>query len=226
LASTHAADRRVQLTRLGHSCVLIEAFPAGAPGHRLLLDPGNLTPPLTGLGGIDSILITHAHPDHADPAQIARIREAGATPVYGPADAVAMMADAGLDGGTVVGPGTLDLGPLRIGVSAVRHETICPGIQLPDSLAFDIDSLIFAPGDSFAPPPCPADLLLAPAGAPWMKLAETIEYIREVRPPRVIPVHDAGLAPAHQTLHRNLIVKFAPEGTAVHTPSIGETIQL
>jgi L-ascorbate metabolism protein UlaG (beta-lactamase superfamily) len=153
MTSIHAADRRAQIAPLGHSCVLIEVSRANAPDYRLLLDPGNLTPPLTGLEGIDAILITHAHSDHLDPAQISAVREVGDTPLYGPADAITLLKDAGLEGGNILEPGTVDLGPLRIEVSALEHEVIYPGIPLPDNLAFDIDGLVFAPGDSFAAPP-------------------------------------------------------------------------
>jgi hypothetical protein len=59
-----------------------------------------------------------------------------------------------------------------------------------------------------------------------MKLAETIDYIREVHPRRVVPVHDGGLSPAHRTMHRTLMAKFAPEGTDVHLLDIRESIQL
>jgi L-ascorbate metabolism protein UlaG (beta-lactamase superfamily) len=224
--TSDSAGRRAQLTPLGHSCVLIEILGAEAPGYRLVLDPGNLTPPLTGLGHIDAILITHAHPDHIDPAQISAIREAGDTTVYGPADAIAILRDAGFQDGNVLEPGTFGLGPLHIGVWALQHEVIYPGVPLPGNLGFDIDRFVFAPGDSFAAPPHPVNLLLAPVGAPWMKLAETIDYMREVCPRRVVPVHDGGLGPPHRVMHRNLMVKFAPPGTDVHILDIGESVQL
>ena len=85
---------------------------------------------------------------------------------------------------------------------------------------------VFAPGDAFAVPDFAVEVLLAPTGAPWMKLSETIDYVAAVAPRTVIPVHDGGLAPAHREMHRALMGKFAPEGTTVHPLAIGEAFDL
>ena len=38
------------------------------------------------------------------------------------------------------------------------------------------------------------DVLLAPVSAPWLKLAEALDFVRAVRPERALPVHDAMLS--------------------------------
>ena len=55
----------MRITHLGHSAVLVETDDA-----RVLIDPGNFSDSWHGLTDLDAILITHNHPDHADPEQL------------------------------------------------------------------------------------------------------------------------------------------------------------
>jgi glyoxylase-like metal-dependent hydrolase (beta-lactamase superfamily II) len=66
----------------GPACFLVEAA-----GMRLLLDCGagpdeGMRPDLSGLGPIDAILLSHAHPDHVDALPEAADRWFGPVPVY------------------------------------------------------------------------------------------------------------------------------------------------
>lgn len=67
-------------------------------------------------------------------------------------------------------------------------------------------------------------MLLAPLAGPWMKLSEGIDFLRAVSPAVAVPVHDAGLAPAHRSLHRGLFSSFALEGTVVRPLDPGESL--
>src|SRR3954447_13045106 len=55
----------MRLTHLGHACLLVEAA-----GSRLLIDPGSYTDDFTGITGLDAVLLSHQHADHADPARL------------------------------------------------------------------------------------------------------------------------------------------------------------
>lgn len=214
------------LTAHGHSCVALDFGEDGAEPFRLLIDPGNLTPSLEGVRA-DAVLITHAHPDHVDPGQLQALRRSGHVPVYGSSAVAKLLADRGIvDDVKVIGAGELEVGGVRIQVTSTAHEVIYPGVPLPENLAFDIAGSVFVPGDSFALPSNPVDVLLVPTGAPWMKLSETIDYLKQVSPRRIVPVHDGGLGPAHRNMHRTLMTKFAPEGTEVYPLEVGESLEL
>jgi L-ascorbate metabolism protein UlaG (beta-lactamase superfamily) len=76
------------------------------------------------------------------------------------------------------------------------HELVHPDVPRVANVAYLVDGLILHPGDSFTLPPAATsvDVLLAPVGGPWLKLAEVIDYARAVRPRLVVPIHDALLS--------------------------------
>ena len=82
--------------------------------------------------------------------------------------------------------------------------------------AYQVGDLLFHPGDSFTTPPGPVRILLLPVGGPWMKVSESVDYLRAVAPEIAIPIHQAGLADIHQQLHYQLFRGLAPSGTTVH----------
>ena len=56
----------MRITKFGHSCIRIEH-----DGHTLVVDPGGFTQP-EAVDGADAVLVTHEHPDHYEPAHLAR----------------------------------------------------------------------------------------------------------------------------------------------------------
>ena len=68
----------MQITRFGHSCLLVETGRAS-----ILIDPGEYSDGWTDLDGLDAVLITHRHPDHVDPARFPQfIAEHPGLPVH------------------------------------------------------------------------------------------------------------------------------------------------
>ena len=61
----------MKITQLGHSAVLVETSEV-----RLLIDPGNFSDAWHGLTDLDAILVTHLHPDHADPEHLPALVQA------------------------------------------------------------------------------------------------------------------------------------------------------
>ena len=61
----------MELTHFGHSCLLADFGVA-----RVLFDPGNFSHGFEGITDLTAILITHQHPDHADPQRLPALVEA------------------------------------------------------------------------------------------------------------------------------------------------------
>jgi len=73
------------------------------------------------------------------------------------------------------------------------------------------DGALLHPGDSLYVPEEPVDVLALPAGAPWMKISETIDYLRAVAPRVAVPIHQAVLAKPE--MQYNLLRGLKPERT-------------
>ncbi len=197
----------VRLTHYGHACVLAEL----PDGTRILFDPGTYSAGFEDLAGLNAILITHEHPDHHDTErarQLARVN---------PGVRVVTIADA---------EDSVTAGGAVVRVQPGEHAVIHPALPNVANNAYQVGDLIFHPGDSFALPAGPVRILLLPTGGPWMKLAESADYLRAVAPEIAIPIHQAGLADVHQQLHYQIFRGLAPSGTTVHVLDQGTAADL
>jgi L-ascorbate metabolism protein UlaG (beta-lactamase superfamily) len=112
---------------------------------------------------------------------------------------------------TVAVPGDkLTISGVEIAVTGSGEHADLPG---SDNNGYLIDGLVLHPGDALDPPRTDVDVLLVPAAGPWTKIGEGIDYVRTLAPRVVIPIHQGGLAPAHQHMHHQLLRNLAPDGT-------------
>jgi hypothetical protein len=58
------------------------------------------------------------------------------------------------------------------------------------NVGFVVGGEVFHPGDAFTVPGTPVGTLLLPVHAPWSKVAEIIDYVREVGADQAYAVHD------------------------------------
>jgi L-ascorbate metabolism protein UlaG (beta-lactamase superfamily) len=187
---------KVGLTHYGHACVLAEL----PDGTRILFDPGTYSAGFEDLTGLDAVLITHDHPDHHDTERRARLGQAN------PGARVVTVADAG---------DSVTAGGADVQVTRGEHAVIHPDLPNVDNNAYQVGDLLLHPGDSFTRPAGPVRILLLPVGGPWMKLAESVDYLRAVAPEIAVPIHQAGLADVHRQLHYQVLRGLAPSGTTV-----------
>jgi len=210
----------MDLTHYGHACVLTE-LPIGERTLRLLFDPGTYSRDFEGLRDLDLILITHAHPDHIDVDRLlALLAENPSAQLVLGADsntALADRAEAVRDRIHLVSPGDkLALG--GVGIEVVGGEHACIHSALPTSAnnGYIINGgSLLHPGDAFDELAGPIDVLLLPIGGPWMKIGESIDYLRALAPRIAVPIHQAGLAEIHQNMHIGLLRNLAPTGTDI-----------
>ncbi|NKE61403.1 MBL fold metallo-hydrolase [Lentzea sp. PSKA42] len=199
----------MRLTHYGHACVLLEL------PQRVLIDPGGYSIGFEHLTGLDLVLITHSHADHLDVDRLRYLLESSpqATVVHSPGAAHVL---AGMNT-TVAEPGD-ELSIAGVGITVTGsgvHACIHPDLAVSDNNGYLLNGAVLHPGDALDPVDGPVDVLLVPAGGPWMKIREGIDYLRAVSPRVAVPIHQAGLAPVHQRLHQQLLANLAPRGTKV-----------
>jgi L-ascorbate metabolism protein UlaG (beta-lactamase superfamily) len=195
----------MRLTKFEHSGLLLEQ-----DGRKLFLDPGNFTSPLTDTANAVAVVITHEHPDHWTPEQLNRVLDLSPeAKIFAPEGVAKAASDFEI---TVVRPGdTVDAGPFTLRFFGGRHAVIHETIPVVDNVGVLVNDQVYYAGDSFfVPEEVEVDVLAAPAGAPWMKISETMDYVLAVKPKRAFPIHEMVLSRAGKDM-ANGRLKWATE---------------
>ncbi|MFE7189779.1 MBL fold metallo-hydrolase [Kitasatospora sp. NPDC057541] len=212
----------MRITKFGHACVRLEH-----EGTTVVVDPGMFTDP-AALVGADAVLITHEHADHFEEARLRAALEADpALRVWTNPDVARQLEGVGRRVTAVGEDDAFDLGGIGVSVHGEWHAVIHPDIPRVRNVGFLLDGRLFHPGDALTLPPQPVDTLLLPIAAPWTKVGELIDYVREAGPRQAVPVHDAVLSPAGVAVHTRLVGPGGPgTGAELHTLGEGESLDL
>ncbi|MFI2640740.1 MBL fold metallo-hydrolase [Streptomyces sp. NPDC018610] len=177
----------MKFTKKSHSCIVLEK-----DGRRLVVDPGMFSEE-DAAAGADAILVTHEHPDHFDEARLRAALEARPDAEVWTLKSVADQLAAAFPGRVhTVGHGdTFTAAGFDVQVHGELHAVIHPDIPRITNVGYLIGGGVFHPGDALTVPDQPVDTLMLPVMAPWSKISEVIDYVREVKPRRAYDVHDA-----------------------------------
>jgi L-ascorbate metabolism protein UlaG (beta-lactamase superfamily) len=213
----------MRLTKFGHSCLLVEEGRA-----RVLLDPGTLSDGFEQLEELTAVLFTHQHGDHLDAKRLRglldRNRSVRVVSDQGSADP---LGQAGVDVEVVHDGDEFDVAGVGVRVVGRDHAVIHPDIPVVPNVGYLIAGRLFHPGDAFTPPGQQVEVLALPAGAPWLKLSEPVEYLRHVRPLVAVPVHEKVLSAAGISIHyRQLEQLGAKDGTTFQSLDDGKPVEL
>lgn len=194
------------------------------------------------LAGIDAVLITHQHPDHVAPELLGEVLAAAPEAVViAEPETAGMLLGAGGDSsadddGPAVSPDRLlelaagsshefpaaeGHAPLRVTAVGGRHAIIHPDIPRVGNTGLVISAgdgpRLGITGDSLEPVQefHGIDALAFAVVAPWSKMAETIEFLRAVRPRLALPVHDGVASEQGRAIYMRQSTQLAPEGTEV-----------
>ena len=213
----------MRLTKFGHSCLLVEEGRA-----KVLLDPGSFSEGFEELDGLTAVCLTHQHGDHLDAGRVRRLldRNPGVRVVSDEGSAQAL-GEAGADVEVVHDGDELDLDGLGLAVRGRDHAAVHPDVPVVPNVGYLVGGRLFHPGDAFTPPGQPVEVLAVPAGAPWLKVSEAIEYLRQVRPLVAVPVHEKVLSAVGMAIHyRQLEQLGAGDGTTFQVLDDGKPVEL
>ena len=178
----------MNVTKYEHACLVLDH-----ENERLVIDPGGFTALLPALQNVTAVVITHQHPDHWTAEQLARIRENNPdVPIFGPAGVAAAASDWNIT--TVVDGAIETVGAWTLEFFGGTHAVIHKSIPVIDNLGVLVNGEFWYGGDSFTVPPKLVSSAAIPAGAPWLKISEVMDYVAELAPKRAIQTHDAVLS--------------------------------
>lgn len=212
----------MKLTKLEHA-----AFTVDEASARLFVDPGSFTAPLTDTAGTVAIVITHEHPDHWTPEQLDRILSSSPTARIFAPEGVARAAS-GYDITVVNAGDEITVEPFTLRFFGGKHAVIHPPIPVVDNLGVLINGSVYYGGDSFAVPEgVEVDVMAVPAGAPWLKISEVMDFVAEVSPKRSFPTHEMVLSRIGKDMSNQRIASVVENKGGRHYPlEPGETIDV
>ncbi|NHD16268.1 MULTISPECIES: MBL fold metallo-hydrolase [unclassified Actinopolyspora] len=211
----------MRLTHYGHSCVLVEMSTA-----RLLIDPGTFSEGFDALRDLDAVLITHKHPDHLDTERLpAVLRNNPNARLVADTDSAAALSELGTTAEVARAGDAFELAGVPVEVVGGQHAVIHRDIPVIANIGYFFDGgAFYHPGDSFHVPEQRVDVLGLPTGAPWLKLSEAVDFLREVNPRITVPIHEAVLSVPE--MHYGKFEQLGPEGTTLHRLNRGEPTEI
>jgi L-ascorbate metabolism protein UlaG (beta-lactamase superfamily) len=214
----------VQLTKKGHACIRLEK-----DGQVLVIDPGTFSEEDAAVGA-DAVLVTHEHLDHFNEDRLRVALEANPAAEIWTLRSVADQISTAFPGRVhTVGHGdTFTAAGFEVEVHGELHAVIHPDIPRITNVGYLLDNSVFHPGDALTVPGRPVETLMLPVHAPWNKVAEVIDYLREVKPQRAVDIHDGLLSDIARPVYDRMLGPGGPGvGGAQHGRlAPGETLAI
>jgi L-ascorbate metabolism protein UlaG (beta-lactamase superfamily) len=181
------------IKKYAHACLLIEK-----EGVRILIDPGSWNE-LPRATNVVVLLITHEHQDHCDLGQVRALVAANPGMRIITHTAVAdLLSKEGIVAEVIEPEGVVDVSGVEIQSFGTEHAAIYNTSPCRNT-GFLLGGEVFVPGDALHDiPNVPVRVLALPTGGPWMKIAEAIDYAKQVQPTIVFPIHDAMYIESYQ----------------------------
>lgn len=208
----------MQLTKYEHACCTLEK-----DNQLLVVDPGNFTTDFIAPEGVVAVVVTHQHADHFDQEQLAAIAAKNPAVVVVAHPSITEQLET-IEKLPVLPGDQVELGPFSLHFFGGQHAVIHADLPPVANLGVLINDLLYYPGDSFVRPDVPVDTLALPVSAPWLSIAEVVDFVRDVAPRFAFPTHDAILSGAGKSLPDRMIPELAPAVT--YRRIDGETIAL
>jgi len=211
----------LQITKYGHSCVLVEAEEGGEK-RVALFDPGVWsTVPMENIPWIDDVFITHMHGDHCDLANIQTVTaKFPDVRITAPTEVVTWLRSQEIHNGA-------DVMPAGVELLAAPHEEVRPfGSVVPEQVGVHFMGVFTHPGDchTFSHS---KEVLALPIVAPWGTTRRAVELALQLKPKYILPVHDWFLSDeARVWTYEAMANVLEPQGITLLKPQNGVAIEL
>lgn len=180
----------MHMTKYEHACVVLEKS-----GLSIVIDPGVYSEDFVMPKQVAAILITHTHPDHCDSGKIVEIKKSFPDCKIFAHNEVARTLGGAVSVVEVSAGERVDIAGFRVEFVGGDHAIIHDSLSQISNIGMLIDDgEFYYPGDSFALPGVPIQILALPVSAPWLKISESIDFLNAIQPRFAFPTHDAILS--------------------------------
>lgn len=206
----------MHITKLGHSCVVVEEGTA-----KILIDPGAYSTTQNEVRGLAAIIVTQEHPDHLDLASLKQVLASnpGASVITN-RGVGSILAAEGIAYQLVEDGQSTTVGGVTIEGYGDAHAPIYAGVKSVVNTGYLIGGKFYHPGDALHVPARPVAVLALPVVAPWLKLAEALDYAKAVKPKACFPIHD-GVLKIFGPVHKLPEAVLEPLGIHFFVPELG-----
>ena len=195
----------MNIVKYKHAC-----FTAEKDEQLLVVDPGSFATDFIAPDNVTAVIITHEHPDHFDHEHLAAVFDKNPDAIVFAPESVTSKLEV-FATHTVQTGDIIQAGPFTLEFHGGRHATIHDSIAPIANLGVLINDLLYYPGDAFTLTHKPIDTLALPIAAPWMKIAEAIDFLSTLKPRFAFPTHDKILSSEGKAIADRLLTTAAAE---------------
>jgi len=176
----------MKIAKYGHCCLLIEEN-----GLRILTDPGAYSSGQSEARGVDVVLITHEHADHLHMDSLLEVlKNNPAAKVVTNTAVGKLLSEAGIEFSILEHGQSREFGGILFEGFGDQHAEIYQKLWLVQNTGYFIGNKLFYPGDALTNPGKPVEVLALPVAGPWLRISESIDYAKTLKPKTCFPVHD------------------------------------
>lgn len=204
----------MKVTKLGHCCLVVEIG-----GMKVMTDPGGFTADVNAVAGVDVVLITHEHGDHVHVDSLKEIVKLNPNVRIFCNSAVGkLLTEAAIEHTVLEGTAATELSGLTLEAFDAPHAEIFEQFGAVQNTGYFIGGRLFYPGDSYAEPDKPVEVLALPVGGPWCRMTDALHYALRVAPKHAFPVHDGIEREDRINIHHGLATKVLGEHGIAFAP--------
>ena len=195
----------MKITKFDHALLSIEV-----DSKMVVIDPGSYSNKLPGFKNVAAICLTHIHEDHSYKPHVEKIMlENPDAQIFGPAEVAQKLG--GLPVQVVYHGDHFEVSGFELDFSGDLHEQIHRSIPLIQNTGVTVNRTLYYPGDSYTIPENKVKVLACPTSAPWIKIADVMDFIAAVKPETLFPTHNALLSDNGHELYNHRISEVTNE---------------
>ena len=195
----------MKITKFDHALLSIEV-----DSKMVVIDPGSYSNKLPGFKNVVAICLTHIHEDHSYRPHVEKIvLENPDAQIFGPAEVAQKLS--GLPVQVVYHGDHFEVSGFELDFSGDLHEQIHRSIPLIQNTGVMVNRTLYYPGDSYTIPENKVKVLACPTSAPWIKIADVMDFIAAVKPETLFPTHNALLSDNGHELYNHRISEVTNE---------------